>query len=86
MCGKGFYGRTKVRLATLVNVRSEMATVYRSAVRGEVTWQDAAKAAYVLNMIAQLDQGLVVAERVAVIEATIAAVKANGGARPGVHP
>jgi hypothetical protein len=81
---KGFCGRTKIRLGTLGNVRSEMAIVYRSAVRGELTWPDAAKAAYVLNMIAQLDQGLGADERMRQIEATIAAIKANGHA-PEMH-
>jgi hypothetical protein len=79
---KGFCGRSKIRLGTLGNVRSEMAVAYRSAVRGELTWQDAAKAVYVLNVIAQLDQGLVVAGRIAEIEARLGTIKANGSARP----
>jgi hypothetical protein len=64
-----------------------MAVVYRCATRGELTWSDAAKAAYVLNLIAQLDQGLGAAARLAAIEASVAALKQpNGHARPEARP
>ena len=87
MRAKPFHSRTKIRLATLGAVRSEMAVVYRSAVRGDLTWIDAAKAAYVLNLIAQLDQGLGAAERLAAIEASVVALKQpNGHARPEARP
>jgi hypothetical protein len=82
---KLFTEREKIRLATLGTIRSEMSMVYRSAVRGQMPWSDAAKAAYVLNLIAQLDQGLGIDERIRQVEERLATVKANGGSRPGAY-
>ena len=62
-----------------------MATVYRSACRGELLWTDATRAVYVLNAIAQLDQGLGVDRRLAEIETRLAAIKPNGSAGRELH-
>lgn len=86
MRAKRFSGRGKIRLGTLGAVRSEMAVVYRSAVRGDLTWQDAAKAAYILNMLAQIDQGLGVDDRLRQLEERLAVIKPNGHARPEARP
>jgi hypothetical protein len=47
-----------------------------------LTWQDASKAVYILGAIAALDQGVGMDARLAEIEAKLAAVRPNGGARP----
>jgi len=39
----------------------------------------------VLNLIAQLDQGLGMDERICQVKERLATVKANGGSRPGAH-
>jgi hypothetical protein len=76
-----YYGRTKIRLATLGNIRSEMATCYRAAVRGELLWPDFAKAVYGLSLIARLDEGAVFDQRLAEVEARLATMpRANGAA------
>jgi len=75
-----FYGRQKVRLATLGNVRSEMATCYRAAVRRELDWADFKAAVYGLSLIARFDEGAVFDQRLAEVEARLAAVRGNGAA------
>jgi hypothetical protein len=57
MRAKPFKGRAKIRLAAWRDVRSELTRVYKAGVAGELPWQDATRAAHILSIIAQLDQG-----------------------------
>jgi hypothetical protein len=76
---KSFFGRNKVHLASLRQIRTEMCVCYRAAIRQELEWQDLRAAIAALSAIAQLDQGLGVDARLAEIEAKLAA-KPNGSA------
>jgi hypothetical protein len=78
-----FYGRTKVRLATLGNVRGEMGIAYRSAVRGELTWEDLKAAIYALLAIARIDEGPLIEQRIAALEERLGARPAG---RHHIHP
>jgi hypothetical protein len=65
---KPFAERPKVRLDTLAGIRREMARVYRYAQRGEIGWQDATRATFILANIAKLDQGQLFEQRLAALE------------------
>jgi hypothetical protein len=78
-----YYGRSKIRLATLGNVRTEMAKCYRSAVARELAWPDFAKAIYGLSLIARLDEGPILEQRIAELERMqLPEKRPNGEARP----
>jgi hypothetical protein len=85
LLAKRFHDRVKIRLGTLGAIRSEMSTVYKAAVRGDLTWQDASKAVYILGAIAALDQGVGMDARLAEIEAKLAAVRPNGSTDGAPH-
>jgi hypothetical protein len=78
MRARPFKGRAKIRLATWRDVRGEIAGVYKADIAGELPWQDATRAAHILSIIAQLDQGAGVDERLRQIEERIAATRPNG--------
>ena len=75
---RSFTGREKIRLGTLRDVQNELRRVYKAGVLGEILWQDATRAAHVLNIIAAIYQGLGVDARLGEIETRLASVKPNG--------
>jgi hypothetical protein len=75
---KAFYGRQKVHLADLRQVRAEMGVCYRAAVRQQLDWVDLRAAIAALSAMASLDQGAVADQRLAMIEERL-------GTRPNGH-
>jgi hypothetical protein len=82
-----FKSRQKIRLGSLRDVRVELTRVYKAGCNGEILWQDATRAAHVLSIIARLDEGRLFDDRLAEVEARLAAVRGNGAAgHVGIHP
>jgi hypothetical protein len=77
-----FYTRKKIRLANLRDVRAEMGSAYKAAIRRELDWQDLRAAIAALSAIASLDQGLGADERLRMIEERLGTIRPNGHA-PG---
>ena len=90
MRAKPYAGRSKIRLGTLRDVQNELRRVYKAGVAKELPWQDATRAAHVLNIIAAIYQGIGVDVRLGEIETKLASVKpANGNGSAydaGLHP
>jgi hypothetical protein len=77
MLPKPFTLRRKIRLSGWRDIRNEIARVYKAAVLQQIEWQDATRAAHILNILAAIDQGSGVNERLARLEASLAA-RPNG--------
>jgi hypothetical protein len=61
------------RLATVQSCRKELAAVYREArVHGCIDWQDAARAASILQILARMIEGSTFETRLSALEAAIA--------------
>jgi hypothetical protein len=78
MRAKPFKERGRVRLHTLGAVRQEMCALYRAGQRGEIPWNDAARACYILTSISKLDQGSLLDQRLTVLEQKLGVAAPNG--------
>jgi hypothetical protein len=75
-----------IRLATVAEVRTELATIYRLARRHPelLPWSDATKAAHILNTLARMIEGSEFEARIAALETRLAEREA-GARRPNGH-
>jgi hypothetical protein len=78
-----------INLASLPDLRRELASLYRAAKRGEMPWQDAARATTVLRELRYIFETSDIEARLADIEARLDALqertKTNGAAYPRPH-
>ena len=80
------HGRFRESDAFRLVFESVVATCMKvGLVAGEILWQDATRAAHVLNIIAQIYQGVAVDDRLGEIETRLAAIKPNGSAGRELH-
>ena len=68
---KPFYGRQKIKLADLRQIRCELGRVYRACVERELDWQDGRAAVAVLTAISNLDAGRGFEERLDALESAL---------------
>jgi hypothetical protein len=88
MRATAFYGRQKIKLANLGQIRSELCRVYRACVEQELDWQDGRAAVAVLTAIGNLDTGRGFEERLDALERALDErdpPRPNGGGGHGDH-